>query len=119
MGLNGMAVLLEARKVHQNLFITETHPKILYHHWTGKKKKYNYVKEKDNMDEKIYQIIGCRPDMKNDHEWDAVASAYAALCAVSGEWTHDLLKEELEREPGQGRLVYPVGEEKVHYMWPV
>lgn len=116
MGLNGMAVLLEARKAHPEVYITETHPKILNYYWKGP--KYNYTENKAKMDDVLCErIIGCKFDIKNDHEWDAAASAFAAFCGKTETWTHDLLKEKSKEKNGYERMVYPAGED-VHYMWP-
>jgi hypothetical protein len=40
MALSGMAVLLAARNINRELFITETHPKILY--WSLIQQRYDY-----------------------------------------------------------------------------
>jgi hypothetical protein len=40
MGLNGMATLLAVRLRRPDILITESHPKVLYHHLSGQ--KYDY-----------------------------------------------------------------------------
>lgn len=111
MSLNGMSVLIAARNRFTNLLITETHPKVLYSHLSGK--KYDYHTSKVEMDTMLTKALGVSVAPENDHEWDAAISAFAALESISGRWCHDLHEHPIER--GE-RLVTPCG--NTHYFWP-
>lgn len=111
MVLNGMSVLITLRDRHENLPITETHPKVLYTALTGC--KYDYEANSNEMNEELAQYLGVNLQLKNEHEWDAAISALAAWKGISGEWNHDLLSEEAKEE---SRLVFPCG--SVNYWWP-
>lgn len=109
MALNGMAVLVSLRELQPDLFITETHPKVLF--WFLKRKKYDYKNNKALMDDTLITNLGVRISPANDHEWDSAISAFAALQSVIGKWKHDL-----HEMTGEGRLVSPCG--ATHYFWP-
>lgn len=114
MSLNGMMVLLELRKKWPSIQITETHPKILYYGLA--EKKYNYSGTQQEMDALLSKWLGHPTgfvETKNDHEWDAVVSAYAAWMGLTGQWKHDLFQN-----PESADLVSPAGPD-VHYWWPV
>ena len=111
MGLNGMAVLLTARRTHPDVLITETHPKVLYHQMTGR--KYDYARCGEAMDLALADALGVEVRPGNEHEWDASLSALAALEAFTGRWTNDLLQLPV----GSGaRCVSPCA--GTHYFWP-
>jgi len=111
MGINGMAVLIEARNTQSDLFVTETHPKVLYRALVGK--KYDYDNESASMDTVIEKELGTTVEISNDHEWDAALSTLAALRGLQGEWELDLHEKELGET---ARLIKPCG--KTHYVWP-
>lgn len=112
MVLNGMSVLIEARKQSEKLPITETHPKVLYAALSGE--RYNYVADHREMIRRLEQwLCLSQLQVRNEHEWDAAISALAALKGISGAWKRDLILQE-NRE--NSRLVFPVG--PVNYWWP-
>ena len=111
MGLNGMAVLVAVRHRHPDLVITETHPKVVYYHFSGE--KYDYENAKLLMDTTLGDRLGVTVAPANEHEWDAALSAFAALEGSAGRWTKDLHR--LATTEGE-RLLKPCGE--THYYWP-
>ena len=111
MGLNGMAVLIYMKNLYPDLFITETHPKVLF--WHLEKKRYDYAQSKDMMDKKLGLMLGVAITPTNEHEWDAAISAYAAFAALSGAWKRNL--HELPTEDDE-RIISPC--EKTCYFWP-
>lgn len=111
MGLNGMAVLLVARRSHPDALITETHPKVLFYQMTGR--RYDYARDGAVMNAALAAALGVAIKPGNDHEWDAALSALVALRGLSGRWANDLL--ELPTEVGE-RLISPC--EDTHYFWP-
>jgi hypothetical protein len=111
MGLNGMAVLNVIRLQHPSAQVTETHPKVLYCHLAGH--KYNWTDNSDEMTKCLEGWLSCPVKPTNDHEWDAVLSAHAALEGLTGRWRTDLHR--LPVSPSE-RLVEPAG--KTHYYWP-
>ena len=112
MGINGMAVLVSARQQYPEIHITETHPKVLY--WAMSNRKHDYGQSSQLMDSQVSEWMGISVKTRNDHEWDAAISAYAALAGLRGEWTRDLLAS---GEGESARRVLPCGQ--AHYWWPV
>ncbi len=110
MGVNGMSVLIEASRINKDIAISETHPKVLYYALT--KRKYNYKTNCLDMDLFLSQEIGIPIKTNNDHEWDAVISAYALLNGLLGLWPRDLH----ELPANNGRIVNPCG--RTAYYWP-
>jgi hypothetical protein len=111
MGLNGMSVLLAVRHRLPNLPIIETHPKVLY--WALAKRKYDYASSRSQMEALLGDAVGAAVDTANEHEWDALLSAFAAASGVRQRWTNDL--HALPTRAGE-RLTMPCG--KTHYYWP-
>lgn len=111
MSLNGMAVLSVIKNEMSNVLVTETHPKVL--HYCLFKKKYDYKMNKILMDNGLTEKLGTSITPKNDNEWDAALSAYAALKGLFSEWENDLHKLPIEKNE---RLVKPCGE--TYYFWP-
>ena len=115
MGLNGMAVLIEARRIHPDIRITETHPKVLYYHLTPGK-KYDYQTDKDVMDAELKAWLGVPVCPDTEHAWDAAISAYAALEGMAGRWSIDLHDPLLHPSEKAERRITPCG--NTHYFWP-
>lgn len=111
MGLNGMGVLIAARRRFSDVSITETHPKVLY--WQLSGKKYEYETFKTGMDAVLAGVLGISVAPGTEHEWDAAISAFAALEGMAGRWSHDL--HQLPIIKGE-RLITPCG--ITHYFWP-
>ncbi len=111
MALNGMAVLASVRQIKTQVQIAETHPKVLY--WALSRKKYNYSRDAAYMDAKLSDWLGCSVKTRNDHEWDAVISLWAALNGAEGKWSHDLFTETARVS---SRLIFPAGQ--ANYWWP-
>jgi hypothetical protein len=114
MGLNGMALMIELRKTHPAVVISETHPKVLYYALTAGK-RYAFDSDRDEMLDVVQRWLapasGDPP--RNDHEWDALASAYAASMGISGAWREDL---HALATNSRERLVMPSG--RTPYYWP-
>lgn len=120
MGINGMAVVFEARndpKVGNEIGdppVTETHPKVLYQEVWGRGNGFPEYGDMTKMNPALGKELGVPVEAESDHEWDAAVSTLAALRGLTGEWNFDL-HQDLSREP-DGRLVKPCGE--THYFWP-
>lgn len=110
MSLNGMFVLRRLRRFYRNLYITETHPKVLHEAMTGKpyktlldgsdrwsaadkpmrewtsQEEYLWVNDKvRNWLEPLKLCTSAKEQpLKNPHEVDALISAYAAFQSFSG-----------------------------------
>lgn len=112
MGLNGMFVLLRLRQCDPNLYITETHPKVLHAAMKGKPYKTILGHSSDWLEDKVEKwlmplgLCTSSPEKtpKNSHEVDALISAYAAFQAFSAyknessEWRLDLFCAKNRRE---------------------
>lgn len=112
MGINGMSVLIEVAKNLRDITLSETHPKVLYYALT--QKKYDYTKDTDEMNSFLSDKLALEITTRNDHEWDAVFSAYALFMGVTGKWKLDLHKLDVGENE---RIVKPCG--KTYYYWPV
>lgn len=110
MALNGMIVLLSVRDKNRDIFITETHPKVLYYHLT--KQKYNYDKN-GKMDRWLSDHLGQPLKTANEDEWDAAFSAYAAFQSLTRAWERDL--HQLPTNNNES-IVYPCG--ITFFFWP-
>ncbi len=111
MALNGMAVLCALRTKRPDIFITETHPKILF--WSMTRTRHDYKNNQSLMKEKLIACLGIDILPNNEHEWDAAISAFAALQGLTERWKRDL--HEIPCTAGE-RLITPCG--KTHYFWP-
>lgn len=111
MAVNGMSVLIALREKFSNLFVTETHPKVL--HWHLRGERYDYANAGPRMNQVLANQVGIPIAPKNEHEWDAAISAIAAYLGASGQWSHDLHSLPVD---GAERLVFPCG--LTQYAWP-
>ncbi len=111
MAINGMSVLMEVSNVYKNITLSETHPKVLYYALTGK--KYNYLDDNNSMDDLLASLLSIKVSTKNDHEWDAVISAYALFQGLNNSWEVDLHALPLEKG---SRFIFPC--RKTAYYWP-
>ena len=112
MGLGGMGVIIEARRAWPNLFVTETHPKVLY--WSLCGARYAFDASGAAMNAQLSDWATCSLSCKSEHEWDAALSAWVALQGLMGRWQHDL--HALPPAPAE-RLIAPAG--PTVYCWPV
>lgn len=111
MAINGMSVLIEASKSYSNISLSETHPKVLYYALSGK--KYDYSENPIGMDSFLSDRLNLTISTKNDHEWDAIISAYALLQGLNEKWEKDLHSLPLEEN---SHLLTPCG--ATVYYWP-
>lgn len=111
MALNGMAALIAIRSSADVVLVTETHPKVLYWHLSGR--KYDFVSNAATMKQDLSGWIGHEIECNTDDGWDAALSAWAALQGVTGNWGHDL--HSLPTLPTE-QLLHPSGPSK--YLWP-
>lgn len=111
MGLNGMSVLIGARRRWPEVVIVETHPKVLY--WALAAKKYDYQSTREDMERMLCEAHAATFTTANEHEWDAALSALAASRGLMSDWSADL--HALPTEPNE-RLISPCG--KTNYYWP-
>ncbi len=113
MPINGIAVALELRKAFPKLRITETHPKVLYYALTGL--AYNFAHHRDQMVQKLLDwgaLDHC--EVKKDHEWDALLSAYAARQWATEKWQIDLHQLPASAE----ETLIPAHGTEACYAWP-
>ena len=112
MSLNGIALLAEARKQCAEVFVTETHPKLLYYELYGE--PYDYSGRTGTlMDERLCALLGIRVAPRNSHEWDAAISILSLIRWWDGSWPGDL--HTLPTDPNE-RLIRPCG--NTSYVWP-
>ena len=111
MCLNGMAVLAAVRQAFPDIFVTETHPKVLYYELFKDRYDYNGPNE-SIMDERLSELLGLDIEPQTEHEWDAAISILPVVRRLHGSW-QDLHAR--PTDPGE-RLIHPCG--KTTYMWP-
>lgn len=112
MGLGGMGAMIEVRRAAPDLFITETHPKVLY--WSLAGTRHAFSTSGSAMNAQLSDWTKCALSCASEHEWDAAVSAWVALQGLMGHWQHDL--HALPPAPGE-RLITPAG--PTVYCWPV
>lgn len=112
MSISGMALLIVMRQAFPDIFVTETHPKILYHAQCNKRYDYNGPNI-SVMNEHLSRLLAADVELQNEHEWDSAISILAAVRGLHGSWQRDLhaLPTDLDE-----RLVQPCG--RTAYMWP-
>ena len=111
MSVNGMAVLVTVRQACPGIFVTETHPKVLY--YAKCNQRYDYSGSNISvMNDSLSSWLGVKVEPQNAHEWDAAISILAVVRGLNGSWQdlHTLPTKSSER------LVHPCG--KTTYMWP-
>jgi len=111
MSVNGMCFKAWASTT-AGAVISETHPKVAFYAVFGQ--KHDWVKRRKEMLANLGGEIG-HPGLSvsNDHEFDAVLSAYAVRQGMAGHWPLDL--HELPGATG-GDAVEPFGPSK--FYWP-
>ena len=112
MSINGMAMLVAVRQAFPNVFVTETHPKMLYYAQHNERYDYNGPTI-SVMNKRLSQVLGVDVAPRNEHEWDAAISTLAVVNGLNGSWTRDL--HALPTNPDE-RLVHPCG--STAYVWP-
>lgn len=93
MSINGAAVAMRLQQKFADLFITETHPKVLYYALT--RVLYNFADRRGQMVKELLGWLGLTSESfdfkdKTDDAWDALISAYAAREWHNKRWTMDL-----------------------------
>lgn len=128
MSVNGMFVLRRLRCMQPRMFVTETHPKVLYH--ALRNGEYIYLGDGEVLPDKPKSGVeysglqrrnewlasecpfaGSSVEMPtDDHQWDALVSAWAVHVSKPRKWT-DLVGHE---DPTM--LDFPAG--STEYRWP-
>jgi hypothetical protein len=108
MAIQGMAMAIRLRKNWPDIKLNETHPKVLYFAQTNR--KYNFC---DDLVRWLCEREECFVDWTpaNEHEWDALISAWATYKGISGKWITDLMPP--ARDP-----LFPAGPGPATYFWP-
>lgn len=106
MAIQGMAMALRLKQVWPKIRLNETHPKVLYHALAHQPYAFahpmvNWLVNSTN--------VANPPAIANEHEWDALLSAWATCQGLRGSWTTDLMS-------GVQHLLLPAG--PVTYFWP-
>lgn len=108
MAVQGMAIAVRLRERWPKIHLNETHPKVLYHAQTGG------LYLRDDIEPMVVwlksQFAAPSPTrVDNEHQWDALISAWATEEGLSGRWSSDLVS-------GVPNLIFPAGQ--VTYFWP-
>lgn len=129
MSVNGMFVLRRLRCTQRQILVTETHPKVLYH--ALRDRKHIYLTDGEAPPDKPksgveYSDLRKRNEWlaakspfagssvvklpTDDHQWDALVSAWAAHVCRLDEWTNLVDHED------SAMLDFPAG--SIEYRWP-
>ena len=111
MSVSGMALLVAVRQEFPHIFVTETHPKVLYHAQCNE--RYDYGRNISAMNEHLSRLLAADVAPRNEHEWDAAISILAVVRGLHGLWKRDLHALPTDSDE---RLVQPCG--KTAYLWP-
>lgn len=112
MSVNGMALLVVMREAFPDIFVTETHPKVLYYALCGRHYDFNGP-NRSVMNTCLSRLLNVDVAPQNEHEWDAAISILAVVCGLRDTWRRDLHA----RQAGSGeRLIQPCG--RTAYVWP-
>ncbi len=108
MAVQGMAMALRLRHKWENIRLNETHPKVLY--YALSRQIYSFGKP---MTEWLLNLFGSymKVTISDEHQWDALLSAWATWMELNGRWNNDLMANE-----NNGPLLFPAG--VVTYYWP-
>ena len=112
MSVSGMALLVAVRQAFPDIFVTETHPKVLYY------AQFNQLCDYTGpniavMNEHLSQLLVVDVAPQNEHEWDSAISILAVVRGLSGSWHDDLHDRPIVSDE---RLVQPCG--RTAYVWP-
>tara|TARA_B100000315_G_C14002183_1_gene330697 strand:+ start:90 stop:479 length:390 start_codon:yes stop_codon:yes gene_type:complete len=119
MAVQGMAMAIRLREKWPGIHLNETHPKLLHFELLGWKHP-----GKEWTDDAVARKSIAWLEKKtsagplgsiNDHEWDALVSAWATYQGVTEKWG-DLM--DIGSKEGAGSAMFPVDGDDVTYYWP-
>ena len=115
MSVQGAILAQRMRSVWKGTLITETHPKVLWHHFTPQSKyPRNWAEQAPFafswLEERGISCAVCN----NEHELDAIISAWASGQAASSAWPIDLTQKAASKQVRDNVTVC----DRVHYFWP-
>lgn len=120
MVVQGMAMAKKLRDKWKGIILNETHPKVQFYAKSLKVYKYD-EKDKGRRIKKWLRVeisdqmdLDHFPKMHNEHEWDALYSAWVTLQSIQSKSTPDLL--DITNSRASPSMLYPVP--SVHYYWP-
>jgi hypothetical protein len=105
MTIGGMGLALELRGRWPTMRLNETHPKVFYYAMAGKRYEPKNWRSAARWFARRSDLS--LTDIDNDHEFDAVLSAWATREGYANHW-QDLAKRD-------ANLIFPAGE--VNYLW--
>jgi len=112
MSVNGMGLLIAVRRAFPDVYITETHPKVLWH--ALRKQPFAYTDAHASvMNECLSSLLAVDVAPRNEHEWDSAISILAVVNGLLGLWQRDLHALPTRSDE---RLVQPCG--RTAYVWP-
>ncbi len=107
MAVGGVALAIRLRERWPEISLTETHPKVLFHALHGS--NYSKTKILPALEWFISRARLSTGDVRNEHEFDALISAWAAREGMLNQW-RDLC------DPRTTDMIFPAG--PVSYLWP-
>jgi hypothetical protein len=114
MAVQGATLALRLRERWPSLLLTETHPKVLWEHISG---GVSYPREPaiDHPGVQwLTEALEAAIDPRNEHEFDALLSGWAADRACRGMWPLDLVTVAAREQTAPNLSLV----DDVHYFWP-
>lgn len=114
MVVQGISMAMLLRKEWSEIILNETHPKVQYYAQTKKPYKFQ-----GKIIKWLRRQINCAdfPQIRNEHEWDALYSAWITFRAIQNRATPDLL--DVTNSRASATMLYPVCPiSHIHYYWP-
>ncbi len=115
MTVQGITLATYIRKTWPDVTITETHPKLLWYELNDREypRKQNVENVLGELNEHMRQLEIVCNELRNDHEYDALLSAWAAGKGITDNW-EDIVGFKAEQQINEN--VYPI--DRAKYYWP-
>jgi hypothetical protein len=115
MSVQGAILAQRMRSIWKDTLITETHPKVLWHHFAPQSEYPRNWAEHTSLAMSWLEKLGISCSIcNNEHELDAIISAWASGQATSGAWSVDLTQKTASKQISDNISVC----DQVHYFWP-
>jgi len=106
MAIQGVSLAMRLQQHWPEIALNEAHPKVLYFALTNQQ----YAFDQPMVTWLLNQFIPALDvEIANDHEWDALISAWATWMGLTGQWNVNLMD-------GVPDLLLPAG--PATYFWP-
>ena len=106
MAVQGVALAMRLRQHWPEIHLNESHPKVLYYALTNQQYAFGQPMVTWLLNQFAPPL---NAEIANDHEWDALISAWSTWMGLTGQWNTNLMN-------GVANLLLPAG--PATYYWP-